>query len=680
MDRHPKPHIASEPSDYHQVLFQDAPVATLVLTLEGKIKHANTAAQTLFDYSETEFQEYTLNDLIVENLIPAAQNTWGHLLQNKHDEGFFIFQGKDKPSIYASYAAIISTQTNVCIFTIDNLKHVDSEKHFYNLFEHTPVALLETDHSKIIAYLQQNKNKFWNNPQAYFPKNSDECRDVLNLRIIKKANKTALELFKVQDIKSLHKTLSNTYVKTDLSNIYRMLADIVTEKIIPNYELQIIDALGKTHTANVHFSNDHLNSSHTFVAFFDISEIKETQETLETLETNVALRTQELEQANLELHAEITSRKKMAKDLHHSEMRYQQLNAIYPIGIFHADLQGNITYNNDKACEIQGLSKKVIHYNWMENLHPKDHKHVTNSWGTAIKYGMPLNLDYRFLIGEKITWVNMKSVPEYDDAEKVVGYVGIFVDITKQREVEAQVQESQIEIAHFSRLNSMGEVASGIAHELNQPLTAIINYSSGCKRRLQDFKQTIPKEIFAAIEQTIAQAQRAGKIIHHLKDFLRKGELSKKSFDLNAAIKDVLSFINRLSIQNNVKIKLKLDSTLPSIYADKIHIEQVILNIITNAIEAFIETHSSKREITIYTETPQTNQVKITITDTGPGINPQFIDNIFNPFVTTKEQGMGIGLSLCYNIITKHDGKIEVTSILGEGASFSILLPIKYHR
>lgn len=550
----------------------------------------------------------------------------------------------------------------------------DSENHFHHLFENAPVPILEIDYSKVIEQLE-DLIKRGVSLDSYFTENPNRLLPIINHRIIKEVNKSAVQFLRAKSAEHLRDSLNEIYSSIDVIQVTATLQALLEGQKELKVESIITDFTGEAHNVVLRLSTTTKNFSRTFVSIEDISEIKKIQE---ELETRVKIRTYELEKANSELRIEIKSREQIAKDLRHSEARYRQLNAIYPVGIFHTDKNGQNTYVNSKACEIQGMkASDAREYGWTENLHPDDKQRVINTWENGVKYGIPINIDYRFVRNNKVTWVNGQTVPEYDEKGSIAGYVGILADITRQREAEEQIKQNQIEIAHFSRLNSMGEVASGIAHELNQPLTAIMSYASGVKRRLHDLNNGISKEIYDAIDQTIAQAQRAGEVIHHLKDFLRKGALSKKQTDINAAINDVLMFINKPIADAKISVDLQLDDSLPDIYADKIHIEQVIINMINNAIDAIVETNSVKRQITISTRLFEKDYIQIAITDTGPGIAPELIDNIFNPFITTKQDGMGIGLSLCYNIVDKHHGKITVESTQGKTTTFRIKLPIK---
>lgn len=555
---------------------------------------------------------------------------------------------------------------------LSELKH--SEKHFYKIFDHAPVPILEIDYSLVKQHLIIAMSDY-SSVEEFIEEHPNKPFELISQRFIREANRSALDFFKAQDTEDLRNNFSNIYHTNSHAQIKNTFHYLLNDETVMKVETELLDFQKRLHSVVMRFSKISDDYSRTFISFEDITDIKRVQE---DLENRVKVRTYELEKANKELRLEILSREQIARDLRQSEARYRQLNAIYPVGIFHTDADGHNTYVNSKACQIQGIKPSEARgYGWSKNLHPEDKQRVISTWENGVKYGIPINIDYRFIHGGKVTWVNGQTVPEYDENGGIAGYVGILADITKQREAEEQIKQNQIEIAHFSRLNSMGEVASGIAHELNQPLTAIMSYASGIRRRLSEFQDQLPSTIFEGIDRTIKQAERAGEVIHHLKDFLRKGALSKKETDINAAINDVLMFINRPMGSADIDIELKLDKQLPTIYADKIHIEQVIINIINNAIDAIVEADSPKRQITIQTKTVDKNTINISISDTGPGIARDIIDNIFNPFVTTKQEGMGIGLSLCYNIIDKHNGKITVNSELGKGTQFIITLPNK---
>lgn len=372
---------------------------------------------------------------------------------------------------------------------------------------------------------------------------------------------------------------------------------------------------------------------------------------------------------------DITARVGMATELAHTEARYRHLTSIYPVGIFHTDIQGNNIYINDKASEIMGMSfEDALGDGWANNLHPDD-GWVKSFWHNAVNSKERINIEYRFLHKDgTAVWVKGQSVPEYDAAGELIGYVGTLTDITKLHEAEEQIRLNQIEIAHYSRVNSLGELASGIAHELNQPLTAIANYANGCLRRLAKNATPLPPEILSSIKNIAIQAERAGSIVNHLKHFLRKGEPKKSDCNVNQCLNNVLSILSGTVKNKNIELKFDLDLELPIIQADTISIEQVIINLITNAIEAMEDAETEHKTIILSSYKTNTD-IYFKVADNGPGIPPEIEKGIFNPFVTTKVRGMGIGLSLSKNIIEMHNGKLSYLPAKPHGVIFEIKLP-----
>jgi two-component system sensor kinase FixL len=555
-------------------------------------------------------------------------------------------------------------------------KLIAEEKHFYNLFKNVAVPIIESDCSRIKIFLMENKANYGENPKQYFMNHPEETNDLIKKLEILEINNAALRFFKINNKISVDNELMKIY-----ASFVNHTAPTIFEGILENsknirYETEVNDFYGKKYTVIMRLSAESDDYSRTFIIFEDITATKKVQE---ELEYHVQERTAQLEATNKKLRCEIDSREKVELELRRSEARYQQLNIIYPVGIFHINKEGVTTYCNPKLLKIQGVSmEEVKNGEWGKYLHPEDRERVMNAWIDARTLNEAVYIDYRFKHDNKITWVNAQTVPEYDEAGNIAGHVGIVSDITRLHEAEEQLKQTQIDFAHFARVNSMGEVASGIAHELNQPLTAISNFMSGCKRRLlniTDFK--VPQDILDAIENTAKQAHRAGTIIHNLKDFLRKGELSKQKFNLNGAIQDVI-FLSKKSISDKkIILKLRLARNLPEINADKIHIEQVILNIFNNSIDAIDENQHSTKEIILRTKLYKNNFVRISIGDSGMGMTKELISTIFNPFMTTKVQGMGIGLSLSHNIIDKHQGTISVVSRPGKGTIFHITLPVE---
>ncbi len=250
-------------------------------------------------------------------------------------------------------------------------------------------------------------------------------------------------------------------------------------------------------------------------------------------------------------------------------------------------------------------------------------------------------------------------------------FTGIIRDTSERRSAEKRERERLAEHAHAARLAALGEMASGIAHELNQPLTAIVSFADACQNLFK--KEKVPEDVIGdALSQISDQGIRAGNIIRRLRQFVKTGTLDQEIVNLNAVIKDVLAMVSHEIHMNEVKVTLRLGKRLPGVWADKLQIEQVVLNIVWNAIEA-MET-SDLRQLDIET-IQHDDKIEVKISDTGCG----FADNmahLFTAFYTTKEKGTGLGLSISYRIIEAHNGELSALSNAAGGATFSFSLAI----
>ncbi len=246
-------------------------------------------------------------------------------------------------------------------------------------------------------------------------------------------------------------------------------------------------------------------------------------------------------------------------------------------------------------------------------------------------------------------------------------------EINERQLAQEQALDHQAELAHVARLSTMGEMASGLAHELNQPLSAINTYVQGCIRRI-NMGTDDPKEIVNALQLTAQQAERAGGIIRRLRSFVRKGESHKTYSEINHLVNEVTSFLEIQLKNRNVNLKLELEDNLPPVLADIIQVEQVLINLLRNAIEAMPDLESPT--ILVSTQLLNHNLIELCVIDSGHGISKDKLKRIFNPFFTTKSSGMGMGLSISSSIIEAHNGKLYARNNAEQGARFCFTLPI----
>jgi two-component system sensor kinase FixL len=225
-----------------------------------------------------------------------------------------------------------------------------------------------------------------------------------------------------------------------------------------------------------------------------------------------------------------------------------------------------------------------------------------------------------------------------------------------------------------ARLNIMGEMAAGIAHELHQPLTAITNYVQTSRDLLGDLEGPRMLTVFEAMDRAVEQCQRAGQVIHRLREFMGKGKTRRDQQDINAVVEEATALALVGATESGLEVNLDLDKELPAVFIDRIQIQQVIANLIKNGLDAMA--HSNVRKLTIRTSHADGNGVQVEIRDTGPGIAPDVAARLFEPFVTTKPDGTGIGLSICRSIVEDHRGHLTAGENEGGGAVFRFTLPV----
>ena len=258
-------------------------------------------------------------------------------------------------------------------------------------------------------------------------------------------------------------------------------------------------------------------------------------------------------------------------------------------------------------------------------------------------------------------------------------FTGFMRDLTERQETEARLQELQAELVHVSRLTALGEMASALAHEINQPLSAIANYLKGTRMLLN--RDEVPHERVAeAVERAAAEAMRAGEIIRRLRDFVARGETERSVESLPKLVEEASALALIGAREHDIRVRYRFAPEIEWVLADKIQIQQVVLNLVRNAVDAMTEWNGPRRELTVAIEPAETGMARVTVADTGPGISPDVADRLFQPFITTKRTGMGVGLSISRTIVEAHGGRIWVESQLGAGSSFYFTLPVAKHE
>jgi len=375
---------------------------------------------------------------------------------------------------------------------------------------------------------------------------------------------------------------------------------------------------------------------------------------------------------------DITDRKAAELAQRESELRLRSVLDTVPNAIVVIDAQGVIQSFNPAAERLFGFeSAEMIGHN-VNMLMPAPYREAHDSY--IERY---LQTGERRIIGIGRVVTGRRKDGETFPMELQVGeftfsghryFTGFTRDLTQRQETERRIQDLQAELLHASRLSVMGQMASTMAHELNQPLTAVTNYLEAGRQMLATGAGR-SERINEMIEKAIAQAQRAGDVIRRLRGFVSKGGTEPRIQSLNQLVEEALALALVGARQRGVRASLELDHTLPPVLVDHVQIQQVVLNLVRNAIEAMEQVE--RRELRIGTRViPEQGMAEVIVADTGPGIAPELADRLFQPFVTTKATGMGLGLSICREIVEAHHGRLSIAPAPSGGAVFRVTLPI----
>jgi two-component system, LuxR family, sensor kinase FixL len=272
--------------------------------------------------------------------------------------------------------------------------------------------------------------------------------------------------------------------------------------------------------------------------------------------------------------------------------------------------------------------------------------------------------------------VSVTVSPIRDSNGVVIGASTTIRDITDSKIAEARLQSLSSELSHVARVSEMGQVSAAIAHELNQPLTAVLNYTNVAKRHIASTDPTAKSKAYEAVSKAGEQAVRCGQIIRRLRDFVEKRESSRSLENINVITEDSLALGLIGSKSVNVKTTISLSEFTPLVLVDRVQIQQVLVNLLRNAVEAMDQ--SAKRQLTVVTDVTGGGAVRVTVADTGTGITPELAERLFRPFVTTKPDGMGIGLAISRSIIEAHGGRLTMMPNPGGGTVFQFTLPVAH--
>lgn len=335
--------------------------------------------------------------------------------------------------------------------------------------------------------------------------------------------------------------------------------------------------------------------------------------------------------------------------------------------------------------ELETANRQLFEYfgrsmEWLKNwgtsdvVHPEDLPHVLELVKRGIASGIPFNFELRLRrFDGEYRWFENRHVPVRDDAGRIARWYLLMTDIEDRTQALARLEQMQSDFAHMNRVSMMGELAASLSHEITQPIASARNNA----RAAQNFLDKQPPdlgEVRDALSCVVGDTDRAGDMIVRIREQIKKAPPRKEQFDLNAAINEVI-VLGRSAIMNNgVSVQTQLSERLVPIHGDRVQLQQVVLNLLLNAIEAMGSREAGARELLISTEQDGAG-VLLTVRDSGPGIDPSHLERVFDAFYTTKPSGMGMGLSICRSIIDAHGGRLWAEANEPRGAIFQLTLP-----
>lgn len=362
--------------------------------------------------------------------------------------------------------------------------------------------------------------------------------------------------------------------------------------------------------------------------------------------------------------------------LKESENRLRAIIEAEPECVKLLDAEGRIIEINpaglalvDACCPEDVLGQSI--YDTVAPEHIENYKQQVR----RVFSGEAVVFEYRVLtLSGREAWHQSHACPLRDADGRIIAYLSVSRDITLHKKAREQEQRHQAELAGAARLSAIGEMATGIAHELNQPLAAITNFSRGSIRRLQAGNLTYD-EIRSVLDEIATQAERAGEVLRHVRDFACQKNSFPRPVQMNTLIASAVHLMGHDIHQNGVTIALNLDEELPAVTADPVMIEQMLCNLIRNAVEAMTQANSPQRRIIIRSRRSDDGGIEVETSDSGPGMSQGVAQRVFDRFFSTKPDGMGMGLAISRSIVEAYGGRLWIETAPEGGASFIFRLP-----
>ena len=396
------------------------------------------------------------------------------------------------------------------------------------------------------------------------------------------------------------------------------------------------------------------------------------------LEVRVAERTRELTRVNEDLNREIAERKRAEEKLRQSEAYLAEAQRLTHTGSWVWQIAGRgALHLSEEWYRIYGFRPELGAPAWkqrLQRIHPEDRARWRGAIDRAISEKSDYEVEFRILLpGDVVKHIRTVGHPVLNGGGELMQFVGSSTDITERKQAEEALRQAQADLARVSRVTTMGELTASLAHEVNQPIAAAVTDANTCLRWLTRDPPDL-EEARAAASRIVKDAVRASDIIHGMRSLFRKGIPQRDFVDVNEVIREMIVLLRSEASRYSISMRTELSDGLPEIMGDHVQLQQVLMNLMINGIEAMKEV-VGPRELEVRSQRVESEQLMVTVSDTGVGLPLQKADEIFSAFFTTKRDGTGMGLRISRSIIESHGGRLWAAENSPRGATFHLTLP-----
>ena len=381
---------------------------------------------------------------------------------------------------------------------------------------------------------------------------------------------------------------------------------------------------------------------------------------------------------------DLTERNRAERVLRESEYKLRQIIETVPSLLWSTDPAGEPTQLSQRMLDYSGMQfEDFLHGGWEAFIHPDDFPETARAFYQAIQTGTSYQTVNRLRRADgEFRWHQTRGEPLRDREGQIVQWYGLSVDIDERKKAEERLRrsesylaETQMALAHANRVATMGQLSASITHEVKQPITAAVTYALAARRWLSAEPPNF-RQVDDALSHIVKEGKRAGEVVARIRALIKKVPARKDAVEIDDAILEVIALTRAEAANNSVSVRTQFAEGLPRVQGDRVQLQQVALNLIVNAIQAMSGVGEDARELQISIDAvPPEGSVRVGVRDTGPGLSPESLSRLFEPFYTTKSEGMGMGLSICRSIIEAHGGRLWAIPCEPHGALFQFTIP-----